>query len=154
MLPVADLNRRSLYVRWTAGRRTGPDQTGEPVRVRLGARRVMDSEEAAARLHVRLQAGLLLRVEHIAATGQKDDGVVLAELLAVGEDGGVVGGDGLEPAGLRPGEPDLLDRRDSGVYGRDSSVAEAWNTSTLTLAPPGGEGRDNVVARICGPGSG
>ena len=31
----------------------------------------------------------------------------------------------------------------------DSSVAEAWKTSTLTLAPPGGDGRDNVVAIDC-----
>jgi hypothetical protein len=32
----------------------------------------------------------------------------------------------------------------------DSWIAEAWKTSTLTFAPPGGEGRDNVV----GGGSG
>ncbi|MEV7867898.1 hypothetical protein AB0P17_17750 [Streptomyces sp. NPDC088124] len=32
----------------------------------------------------------------------------------------------------------------------DSSVAEAWKTSTLTFWPPGGDGRDNVV----GAGSG
>ncbi|MFD9292324.1 hypothetical protein ACFWBV_29415 [Streptomyces sp. NPDC060030] len=36
-----------------------------------------------------------------------------------------------------------------------SSPAEAWNTSTLTFAPPGGEGRDNVVAtRSFSPGFG
>lgn len=32
----------------------------------------------------------------------------------------------------------------------DSSVAEAWNTRTLTFLPPGGDGKDNVV----GTGSG
>ncbi|GAA2923586.1 hypothetical protein GCM10010518_08050 [Kitasatospora cinereorecta] len=37
----------------------------------------------------------------------------------------------------------------------DSSPAEAWKTRTLTFAPPGGEGRDNVVAiRSFSPGSG
>ncbi|GGU22945.1 hypothetical protein GCM10010274_06580 [Streptomyces lavendofoliae] len=34
----------------------------------------------------------------------------------------------------------------------DSAVAEAWKTSTRTSAPPGGEGKDNVV-RAPGPGS-
>lgn len=36
-----------------------------------------------------------------------------------------------------------------------SSPAEAWNTRTLTSDPPGGEGRDNVVAILSfSPGSG
>jgi hypothetical protein len=53
-----------------------------------------------------------------AAAGQEDDGVVPAELLAVGEHGRIVGGGDPEPPGLRAGEPDLLDSRDTGVHGR------------------------------------
>ncbi|GAA2231487.1 hypothetical protein GCM10010232_17550 [Streptomyces amakusaensis] len=34
----------------------------------------------------------------------------------------------------------------------DSAVAEAWKTSTVTSAPPGGEGRDNVVRLGSGGG--
>ncbi|GGT05615.1 hypothetical protein GCM10010271_04760 [Streptomyces kurssanovii] len=35
----------------------------------------------------------------------------------------------------------------------DSAVAEPWKTSTFTFAPPGGDGRDNVVAGGLGYGS-
>lgn len=117
MPAVADLDDRALHRARCAGR-PGADQPGEPVGVRLGARRVMNADEASAGLQIRLQPGLLLRVEHIAAAGQKDDRVVRAEPGGFGEDGGVVRGLGREPAGGGPGPADGLDRRDTRVDGR------------------------------------
>jgi hypothetical protein len=78
----------------------------------------MDADETAARLHVGLQAGLLLGVEDIAAAGQDDDRVVTPQCPLVGEDPRVVGGLGLEPLVHRTGQPDPLDRRDAGVDDR------------------------------------
>lgn len=112
--PIADLDGRPLHRSRAVRRGTRSDQSGEPVRVRLGPRRVMDAEETAAGLHVGLQARFLLRVEDVAPAGQEDDGVERAEPLAVGEDLRVGRGHGREPAGLRAAQPDLLDRRDAG----------------------------------------
>lgn len=36
----------------------------------------------------------------------------------------------------------------------DSAVADPWKTSTRTFAPPGGDGRDNVVDALMDCGSG
>lgn len=135
VLPVADLHRGALHVLRTVRRRTGADQAGEPVGVRFGARRVMDAEEAAPGLHVGLQTRLLLRVEHIAAAGQEDDRVEGAELLAVGEDPGVVGGDGLEAPRLGAAEPDLLDGRDARVHGRRLLARRGVEHQDLDIGP-------------------
>lgn len=137
MHPVADLDRGALDGGRAAVGGPGADQSGEPVRVRLGARRVVDAEEPASRLHVRLQTRLLLRVEDVAAAGQEDHRVVGAELLGGGEDGGVVGGHGLEPLVRRAALPDLLDGRDPGVHRRRLRGRRAVEDQHLDVAAAG-----------------
>ena len=114
--PVADLHGGALRLGAAARGGPGPDQLAEPGGVRLGAGRVVNAEEAAAGLHVRLQARLLLGVEDVPSAGEEDDGVVAAELALVGEDRGVGAGLGDEAFLGGPGVADLLDRLDARVH--------------------------------------
>jgi hypothetical protein len=107
-----------------------PDHLVVPGPVVFGVRRGVDPDEAAARLDVALERGLLLVVEDVARGAQEDHHLVLLELLVFEHARGVFGPEHVEVVQLRRG----ADRFDAFEMDSWCQPAVFENSSTLNCS--------------------